>query len=238
MFAIVVFGLSACRDAPASSTDDLVQAASSFAHADYPKAGRLEATGNIKCIVRRARSVAVAERRFVLAVTSASHDKACLEEHGIFLSVTPSEPEMQVGVRLSGSAEGTFGYRTHSVPQEPVDARERRIASFLAGLISADPFAAAELPPWQQGELQPSLPDDLAFQPLTDRETYEAVRKQDQFVFCWKKDETELRCTALAPRRRPSQIDLFIVHGFNDFREMDVHQAIHAVVSGKATTKL
>ena len=80
---------------------------------------------------------------------------------------------------------------------------------------------------------KPETAGDLAFEPLTDPATYEAVRASGSTVLCWKPQSTQLKCVASAPRRRPAQIELFVVHGFGeDFNSLPTNQSLNIVTTG------
>lgn len=232
---------------PAQRAEALARTASSVARPEYPREGRLAPFGDTACFIRRARKVAVDGRAYVLTAVYASERRDCQGDGQVLLTLW-GDPSEQGWAQLAqtGGAASSFGFRfrLHPInevgfalpPREAED--ERRVDLPLRDLMSADPVPAGALPVWPQDALAPVLPDDLEFEPATDLATYETVRALNLPALCWKPDDIRLRCIAHAPRRRPDQIELFTVHGFNDFRRTDARAALAAVLGqGKSQDK-
>ena len=226
---------------PAQRAEGLARDASSVAGPEYPGEGRLPPFGDTTCFIRRARKVVVDGRPYVLTAVYAGERRDCQDDGQALLTLLGGSPE-QGWTRLAqiGGAARGFGFRSHlhpingagfsARPSETED--EKRIDLWLSKLMDTDPVPAGALPVWPQDALAPALPEELDFEPATDSATYETVRALNLPTLCWKPDETRLRCVANAPRRRPDQIELFTVHGFNDFRDTDARAAL-AAVKGK-----
>jgi hypothetical protein len=196
--------------------------------------------------MRRARKVAVDGRAYVLTAVYAGERRDCQGDGQVLLTLFGGSPE-QGWARLAqiGGAGSSFGFRFHlrpvndvGFPFPPSEAEdEKRVDLSLRDLMNTDPVPASALPVWPQDALAPALPEELDFEPATDKATYETVRALDLPILCWKPDETQLRCVVNAPRRRPDQIELFTVHGFNDFRDTDARAAL-AAVKGKTAPQV
>lgn len=222
----------------------LAKDASSYGLPQFQGEGRLDRPDS-KCLFRRTRTVETTGRRYVLVAVWAGEDRKCNDRAALFLGLYgPPENEHGPGalVRLDGSVEEFASPLMrgrplgHSVPQPEPDSGPIADQA-LKTLVAVDPIAAADLPPWPTGTTEPKLSGNLQFEPLTDPATYEAVRASGATVLCWKREETQLKCVASAPRRRPAQIELFVIHGFNDFRSLSTNQALNAVRTGSTVVR-
>lgn len=227
---------------------DLVRAAYTYSSPHYEKTGRLPPSGDTRCLVRRAERFEVDGQRYGIVATWASTAQDCSGPQAIVLSLTEmqsddiAEDNGRTIVEIIGpetmfwSGMKTAGWLGRKPPKAFVDQRQmKQIDELLKRLTSLRPFTAERLSPWAEDQLQPALPaklpDELTFQPFADRQTYEAARRQKAVTLCWKPEGTNLRCFVEAPRRRPAQVLLFAVHGFNAFAETDERRAI-AMMTG------
>ena len=226
--------LSACgRESPpeltsAQRAEDLARAASVYEGPDYEGEGRLPGFGDTSCLVRRTRKARVDGKSYVLVAVYASERKDCDSDGQVLLTLWGQSGSDFVQLARVGGSAGRFGVRLpHRQSSQTLSAATD---SFVQGLVKMDPFSAKALPAWPEDALAPALADELEFEPKTDRATYETVRAMGLMTLCWKSDDTELRCVANAPRRRPGQVELFSIHGFNDFRGTDARLAVAAVL--------
>jgi len=233
--------------------EDLLRTVSTYHMPEFKGEGRLRDHGDTKCVMRRSRTGAVEGVEVVLVAVFAAPDQACLENGAVELSLwrkqTTPEQTPELLAQDQGPA-GRFGFGHYlgpirlvggdiAVARKPnahdAAARAKVVDDQLKSLVASPPFAARRLPPWLEIDLQPVLDPTLTFTPAVDRQTYEAVRNGGGMVMCWKAEETELRCVTEAPRRRPSVLALFSVHGFDDFRTGSEQAAIDLLLSPEAT---
>ncbi len=230
--------------------EDLLRTAATYHLPMFEGEGRLPALGDTHCILRRSRAVEVEGVAMVMTAVFAAPDKACLKPGALELNLWRAETSPDDNGERLAHGEGPdrqFGFGHYLgpmrlvgdvvFPREPnaIDeaARVRVVDDRLKALVATPPFAARRLPLWREDALAPVLAPELTFTPLVDRQTYEAVRAGPGMVMCWKVEETELRCVTEAPRRRPSDLTLFSVHGFNDFRSQWETQAVNRLLTGR-----
>lgn len=229
--------------------EDLLRTASTYHLPMFEGEGRLPAMGDTHCILRRSRAVEVEGVAMVMTAVFAAPDKACLKPGALELNLWRAETSPDDNGERLAHGEGSdqqFGFGHYlgpmrfigdvGFPREPnavdVAARVKFVDDRLKALVATPPFPARRLPPWREDALAPELAPELKFTPLVDRQTYEAVRAGPGMVMCWKVEETELRCVTEAPRRRPSDLALFSLRGFNDFRSQWEAQAVNRLLTG------
>jgi len=228
--------------------DDLVRAASSYGSPHYAQTGRLKPFGDTRCLVRRAERFEADGQKYGLVATWVAQAEDCSGPQAILLSLSEMQSDDiekdngRLIVEIAGT-EKMFsnslaaGWMGRKPPKAFVDQRQMKsIDSQLKRLTSLRPFTADRLPPWPEAEMQPRLPDkvpdELTFQPFADQQTYEAARSEKAVTLCWKPDVTSLRCFVEAERRRPAQVLLFAVHGYNAFAETDDRRAVAMMLGG------
>ena len=196
---------------------------------DGPPAGRLGGANAIKCVLRESATIEVEGRPHKIVAVWASAQPKCGGLNAISLTLWDTArggdpvveiigPARQFGLHPTGRCIADCG---PGGGPGPVPDNTEETDCFLRKLAKIRPFGAADLPHWSTNELPPTLPPEFDVTLAADRATYEAARAQNSTTLCWKPEDTELRCIADAPRRRPSQVELFTVHAFDGFADAD-----------------